>query len=216
VVGNGTATPLEDGSIQLETSELALWEIPFDHRAERFRLQVEVDDLAPRTTGLGLYFGYSALETIEGREHWFYEHSFAERPPEVRDPDTLDGLAQAQVRARRFGTGLERVGRIDHAMIPTRERNTVAFPPTRGTNRLLIVDVTPDLVCAYWRKDKAPFTHIPATLLKLHGSELGRQEPKRKNAPPLFHPVRGGVGLVCENGSALFRRLAITPLPGNE
>src|SRR5262249_48956639 len=31
VAGNGTATSLEDGSIQLESSELALWEIPFDH-----------------------------------------------------------------------------------------------------------------------------------------------------------------------------------------
>jgi tRNA A-37 threonylcarbamoyl transferase component Bud32 len=215
-VGKGTATPLEGGSLRLESSELALWEIPWNHASQRFRIQVEVEDLGPASRGVGVYFGYAQLEATEGREHWFYEYSFAERAPEQPAPQTPPGQAQAQVRVRRHGIGLQGVGTIDQALAPTHERCTMGFPPARGTTRLLTVDVTPDLVSTYWQSDKMPFTLIPAKLPKLHLVTLLATEPVRKNAPPQFGPARGSLGLLCENGSALFRKLSIQPLDGDQ
>jgi hypothetical protein len=210
-VGNGTATPLEDGSIRLETKELALWEIPWDHRAERFRLQVEVEDLASATKGVGVYFGYAKQVTPKRTEHWFYEYCFAERSTDHPRPETRRGQAQAQVFARRYGTGL-----IDHTVDPFIRQCTWGFPPQRGTGRLLTVKFTPELVSAHWDTASLPFTHITRVYFNRNGDVLAEGEPRQKNTPSHFHPLQGSLGLLCENGSAEFRRLTIEPLSDAE
>jgi hypothetical protein len=215
-VGKGTATPLEDDSIHLQSSELALWELPWLHPINRFQLQVEVEDLAPASTGVGVYFGYAKQVTPQGTEHWFYEFSFAERIAAMPEADTMPGQAQSQVRARRQGSGLLKIGTIDHRAAPSPQRYTRGFPPQRGARRLLTVDITPDLVSAYWHQERLPFTLIPQKFFGLNGASLKMQEPAQKVAPPLFHPLRGSLGLLCENGSAIFRGLTIRPLPEKE
>jgi hypothetical protein len=211
-VGNGTATPLEDGSIRLESSEAALWEIPWDHAAKRFRLQVEVEDRTPATKGVGVFFGYAKLATPQGTEHWFYEYSFAERKAEMPRPETWRGQAEAHLFARRYSKGL-----IDGTVDPFIRQCTLGFPPQRGARRLLTVDFTPDLLSAYWDNASVPSMHITGQFFSRNvGTNLAALEPAQQNAPALFHPFKGSLGLLCENGSATFRRLTIKPLPGNK
>jgi hypothetical protein len=217
VVGKGITAPMEDGGIRLESSELALWEIPWDHAVNRFRLQVEVEDLAPDTKGVGVYFGCTKHVTPQGTEHWFYEYSFAERIAPMPRPETRPKEAEAHLFARRYGTGLLGIGTIDHTADPFVRQCTLGFSPQPGARRLLTVDFTPDLVSAYWDKANVPFTHITGQFFnRNNGATLAAQEPGQKNAPPLFHPLRGSLGLLCEKGSAVFRNLAIRPLPGNQ
>jgi hypothetical protein len=132
------------------------------------------------------------------------------------EDDTMPGQAQAQVRGRRYGTGLPKIGTIDYRAAPSPQRYTRGFPPQRGTGRLLTVDITRDVVSAYWHQERVPFTLIPKVFFDRNGANLKVQEPAHKDAPPLFHPTKGSLGLFCENGSAVFRRLTIRPLPGNE
>jgi hypothetical protein len=214
-VGNGTVTPQQDGSIRLESSELALWEIPWNHAAERFRLQVEVEDLAPATKGpggVGVYFGYAQHPTPQGTEHWFYEYVFAERIAFQKRDETRAGLAEGHLYARRYGPGL-----TTSVMDPFIRQCTLDFPPQPSARRLLTVDFTPDLVSAYWDKASVPSMHITGQFFNGNvGRTLAALEPKEKNSPPLFNPLKGSLGLLCENGAAMFRRLTISPLPGNQ
>jgi hypothetical protein len=210
-VGKGTATLLEDGSIRLETKELGLWEIPWDHRSERFRLRVEVEDLAPATKGVGVYFGYAKHVEPQRTEHWFYEYCFAERRAEMPRSGTGPGQAEAHLYAHRYASGL-----IDSTLDPFVRQTTWGFPPQRGTRRLLTVECTPELVSAYWDKGSAPFMHITSHFFNRNvGRSLAHLEPTQKNPPSLFHPLRGSLGLLCDNGSAVFRGLTIEPLAGD-
>jgi tRNA A-37 threonylcarbamoyl transferase component Bud32 len=214
-VGQGTVTPLDDGSIRLESTEPALWEIPWNHPAERFRLQVEVEDLAPAAKGkggVGVYFAYAQQATPQGTEHWFYEYCFAERIAKQHRPETRPGNGEGHLFARRYGKGL-----VDRTVDPFIRQCTFDFPPQPGARRLLTVDFTPDLVSAYWEKATVPSMHITGQFFNLNvGRTFAGLEPNQKNAPPLFNPFKGSLGLLCENGAATFRKLTISPLPGNE
>jgi predicted Ser/Thr protein kinase len=217
-VGEGTATVMEDGSIRLETKELALWEIPWGQAAKRFQVQVELEDLGPNTKAVGLYFGYAKHATPQRTEDWFYEYCFAERSAAQRRTETTKlGQAEAHLFSRRRGTGLQGIERIDTTFDPFIRQCTWGFEPQRGARRLLTVDFKPELISAYWEKASVPCTHITGQFFSGNvGNTLAAHEPKQKNAPPDFHPFKGGLGLLCENGSAVFRGLTIKPLPGND
>ena len=176
---------------------------------------MEVEDLAPAGKGkggVGVYFGYAQHVTPQGTEDWFYEYVFAERKADQHRPETREGEAEAHVFARRCGAGL-----LDRTMDPFIRQCTLGFPPQRGARRLLTVDFTPQLVSAYWERATVPFTHITRQFFERNvGFNLAQLEPKQDNAPLLFHPLKGSLGLLCENGSAVFRRLTIKPLPENE
>jgi hypothetical protein len=207
-VGKGTVTFLEDGSIRLESSELGLWEIPFDHAVNRFRFQVEVEDLAPTNKEVGVYFGYAEHATPQGTERWFYEYCFAERRAENPRSETGPGQAEAHLYARRYSPGLRYC-----VADPSIRQCTLGFIPQPGAQRRLTVDFTPDLVSAYWDKASAPFMDITSQFFNRNvGRTLAALEPQQTSAPALFHPLNGRLGLLCENGSAVFRRLTIEPL----
>jgi hypothetical protein len=161
---------------------------------------------------VGGFFGYAKLATPQGAEHWFYEYSFAERKAEMPRPETAPGQAEAHLFARRYSKGL-----IDSTVDPFVRQCTLGFLVQRGARRLLTVDFTPDLISAYWDKASVPSMHITGQFFsRNNGASLAALEPVQKDAPAFFHPLKGSLGLLCENGSAMFRRLTITPLPGNE
>ena len=216
-VGDGTVTDLEDGSIRLGTRELGLWELPWDHPAKQFQLQVEVEDLAPDTKGVGVYFGYAKHVKARVTEHWFYEYTFAERSAGISGAGGKPEPAQAEVWGRRYGTGLPKIGAIDHRIAASRKRNSRDFPPQRGTGRLMTVEFTPELVSAYWGVEPVPFTDITRQFFDRDMIvNMASLDPRQVNAPLTFHPLRGSLGLLCEKGSAVFRGLTIKPLPGNK
>jgi hypothetical protein len=167
---------------------------------------VEVEDLAPATSNVGsvgIYFGYAKQVTSQWTDHWFFEYSFKEG-----GKVDLGGQAEAQVSAWRHAVSTWDVTTNDYRYYL---RQTL-FHPQRGIGRLLTVEFTPQRVSAYWDKDIVTMNINHFLLHTTSVERLASKEPRTKDAPSLFDPLRGNLGLLCRKGSAVFRGLTIEPL----
>jgi hypothetical protein len=107
ILGKGKITPVDRGVIRLETKGLGLVELVPEVPWERYRFRVEVQDVAARTDGVGIYFALRGEATAQGREYWFYEWTFAERTRQEENIafHTAIGGSTVGLGASPLGTG---------------------------------------------------------------------------------------------------------------
>jgi serine/threonine-protein kinase len=208
-VGSGTATPLDDGSLQLEVDRKALgmWELLKAPPWPRYRYEVEVQQVG-QAGYVGMYLNHQRL-TPAGEEDWFLAFSFAERD-EYELPVSKVLQAQGEVTYRRLvrpaAGGFSDNSRALLGSLPY-------FPANPGEWRQLVLDVTPDVVSGFWGDSAQPFDSVPQSpTVEQCRRELADVVPGQQAAPPPA-TTRGGLGVFCQGGAARFRNAVVRPLP---
>jgi hypothetical protein len=212
LVGQGTITHVGNGVVRLETApkSLGLLELTAEPPWERYRFRVDIQDLGSPGE-VGLYITYQDLPLPQGREYWFTQYAFAERDEFLRTPESKKKQARASVAVRRYGDIQPRSASFDHYRYVDHPQ---FFPAERPKWRALVVDVTPDVICAFWGQDELPFATLPRKLLTDFKKDLASAKPPNPKPPPLG--VRGSLGLLVDGGKALFQNASLEPLPPGE
>jgi hypothetical protein len=214
VLGKGSVAAGEGGalSVEVESGSVGLLELADPPPWDRYRFQVDVQD-AGETGTVGIYFGGVQEANAAGLDWWFCELTFAERE-DGRPGNGKRGIASLIVR--RHWEATDRLPFDGQTAVPPDS----SFPPSRGARRRLAVEVTPDKVCAFWEGQQWPFASIPhAATMEEHQKNLISMPPPPDGRPPV--PVgnppgisaKGGLGVVCEQGKALFSGAVLEPLP---
>ena len=208
VLGAGTVTALDGETVRLESGgkEPGLLQVLTAPPWDRYRFRAQVQDLGG-SRSVGLFLGHQVRPVAHGREHWFFEFSFAEKdehlPPQ-------GGIRHAGASLR-----LRRRANLDLTQMPSFDRQELVSPyryfrATRGRWRWLTFEVTPDMLCAYWEEEPQALMSLPcgAALEAVRNRLARRPVPDKSPLPP---SVRGGLGFFCE-GVALIRRATVAPL----
>jgi hypothetical protein len=88
------------------------------------------------------------------------------------------------------------------------------FRPRRGAWRQLALEVTPELVRAYWGGRPDSFAHgLRSTLLDQVRQGVAAHPPPLRPASEPALAFDGGLGLFVHQGAAAFRRVVLKPLP---
>jgi serine/threonine-protein kinase len=207
--GQGTLTPQPGKCVRLASKQVALLEVLPAVPWPRYRFEAEVQDDDPNTQEVGLYVGHREQKTAQGTEHWLCVLSFSERgilPSRLpgrpgRGQGALTALCYREPASRRLFPLLQ----------------TAPFAVHRPTWRKLALEVTPELLKAYWGGFDRPFGHVArATLVgDLRRGIAAHPPPLRPASAPAL-AFEGGLGLVCQSGAAVFRYVVIRPVPAEE
>jgi serine/threonine protein kinase len=209
-LGQGTITPQGKGVIEVKTgSSPALVELLSSPPVDRFRFEVEVQE--PGTSqAAGIFLGYHRMLVASRPEHWFCEFSYAEQNRFLLKIGGKVKCARAEVILRRCSPQPGLPGR------PFNSRRGVSAPKSfaaqPGSWRRLAVEVTPEMISFFWDKDLLPFNIVHrATAMEKYRNRLAKMGPPLDNLPRI--PGRGGLGLLCERGTARFRAPVFRPMP---
>jgi hypothetical protein len=201
----------ETGVIRLQAKDLCLLELRNQVPWERYRFEAEVKDDTPDTGGAGIYLACTEQATDLGGEFWFCTLSFAERGCMPARPPIKDRMALATFQAQCHRQ--PRRGRDPGYNFTSPTLRDQQFPPQPGQWRKLVLVITPEVIRAYWDGDTSPFSNVLIKTLptEIHEAFAALPMGLRSKTPPRF-ALRGGLGLVCNRGAALFRNVLITPL----
>jgi tRNA A-37 threonylcarbamoyl transferase component Bud32 len=245
VVGRGKVSKVATGVVSLdaEPKEIALLPLLNAPPWKSYRFKVEVKDVGASGV-VGIYAVCQQSAGLSSQEYWFYETSFAERnehPPKPSNKGrTMPGIV-ASVVACLAGPLQQGPLATASALCPGRAEVNVAkrslnahryvpgppvhdgvvhvedviFKGERQTWRQLIIEVTPNKICAFWEQATTPFATVPHRAnMKQHASRLA-MIPLHPHVAPDGFGSRGGLGLFARGGHALVRRAVIEPVPGD-
>ncbi len=195
-----------DRMLQLESDKLRLQEV-FDKAPwERYQFQAEVQDTSPNSGAIGIYVARSQQATEKGMEHWLRVLSYAEEGRVPRRDPKLPKLGEALFT-------LQGLREPNSQHVFTLDRNQKMFDWERPKWRKLTLEVTSELVQAFWGQDAEPFCHgARPNLVNIVQKQLNAFPQAPLRSPPNFS-FGGGMGLYCLNGAGLFKNLVVTPLP---
>jgi serine/threonine-protein kinase len=212
VVGQGRVTRLAPGGLKVESGGLTLIELRPQAPWERFVLRARAQNLdAQYTDRVGLYFAYTQERSAAGTEHFFLVYGFSERP---RLPPAAPGrLARclAELTLHRYRPPAFELGDVGVNFL-TPAIGDQRFLPDATAQRRLRLEVTPQTIRAWWEPQRAPFTALFRDQWIKDAAPLAAALPPAVawSGPPF--PVRGGIGLICNGGEAVFEDVVLEPL----
>jgi serine/threonine protein kinase len=209
--GTGTIAPQGGDVVRLETTPktLGMLELRPAPPGQRYRFSAEVQHLAPCSGEVGLYLACHEQAGAAGRDFWFLQFAFADRdefPAEKGKP--LQGRAQLVFRRR--VQGAHPGGPVfDHNREIPRPAN---FPAAPEKWHSLAIEVRPDVISVFWDLERPLLTLPTTSTLEVYRQELASLPGLPDQPTPPFGN-RGGLGLLCDGGAALFRHPVLEPLP---
>jgi tRNA A-37 threonylcarbamoyl transferase component Bud32 len=211
-LGEGRVTSVGDAVIRLESENLGVLVLKEYPPWNRYRFRVQIQDVGPKSEGVGIVFWYEDEDTIEGKEYWFCEWSFAERNDFVQDVTNHTKGARTRVTSRRHGENQLQQARFRHVFGTTLGSDTRFFPARSGKWRDLRLEVTQELTSVFWDDEAVPFACIPAEMRKEAQRGLASLPPERKSKTWPESKALGKLGFLCDHGSAVFRNAILEPL----
>jgi hypothetical protein len=209
LLGEGALTPVGDGAaLHLKAKELALVQLMARPPWERYRFRVKLRDLGT-TRDLGIYVLGQRQLTSHGEEYWFCEITFTEQEMFLQVQGKLTNKAQALMRLRRHV-------RLEDGIRDDRTEDT--FPPTNFPGKLqslrtLAIEVTPDVVTAYWDNTQFPWASVARVPRLIELPKALAEQGRFQNPNPPAPAMRGSLGLILERGTAICEEATLEPLP---
>ncbi|HMF11041.1 MAG TPA: serine/threonine-protein kinase, partial [Gemmataceae bacterium] len=209
IAGVGTVTPTGAGSsIRLDMNELGLVQLMARPPWERYRFRAKLRDLGTKRD-LGIYVLGQQHGTAKGIEYWFCQLAYTEQ----EDIRLIEGKpikqAEALLKLRRHnwlndGKTDDATATLGPNMFFTREFSKL---------RTLAIEVTPDVVTAYWQDTVYPHVTVSRVPVLTDRSRLLAKQPSVTNPNPPAPAMRGGLGLICERGACVCEEAMLEPLP---
>jgi serine/threonine-protein kinase len=214
----------DDGAFTITTNLLALLELLPGPGLERYRLRAEVRHLRSNPGGaVGLYVAYRKAETAAGVAHQFTEVTFNDVFDAGLEYDAVKKLAP-ELSGPRPKNAVRIAPCVDSGQgwgpgkhLQASGRQTQLFQAAGllgGEWRTLTVEVSPDAVRAFWGPRNQPAGVLPVREalenLRKAQAQAPRGNPSRALQPEFA--VRGGVGLLVQQGAASYRNVVIEPL----
>jgi serine/threonine-protein kinase len=226
LTGQGSAQTARpgDGSFSISTWDLTLCELIRNPGQDRYRFRAKVQFATTDMGGMaGLYFAHQATPLATTDLNEFMDLTFNDimdvndvrnsLPPERRGPAPQGNPVWLETRLYAV-TGGTPFDYEEYAASPGICKSVRGAKPVPW--HLLVVEVTPDTVCAFW-DDQMVKTVATANMTRQAGESLAqmRQDHQKELAPRQEGPClnfRGGLGLFVYRASANFRDVAVEPM----
>jgi hypothetical protein len=147
--------------------------------------------------------------TEKGNEYWFCQFAFTEQDGMQQIDGKEQKTAEPLMKLRRHNRLSD--GKIDDLTMTF--GISKSFPAELRIPRILVIDVSPDVVTAYWEDPRFPFATVSRAPMLIEGVNSITEQGSFKNPNPPLPAMRGSLGLICERGTAICEEAVLEPLP---
>jgi hypothetical protein len=209
VVGEGVVTAEGgSGAIRIQSNKLAMVQLMQTPPWPRYRFRAKLRDLGSQRD-MGIYVLGQQQKTAKGIEYWFCQFTFTEQE-DIRNVNGQDfKTAEAYLKLRRHNRLDD--GKVDDATATF--GNPCDFKRDPSQLRILVLDVAPDVVTAYWENMFAPRASVPRIPSLVDRTKSLADAPSFKNPNPPAPAMRGSLGIICEKGACICEEATLEPLP---
>jgi hypothetical protein len=209
VVGQGVVTAEGgSGAIRIQSNKLAMVQLMETPPWPRYRFRAKLRDLGSQRD-VGIYVLGQQQQTAKGIEYWFCQFTFTEQE-DIRNVNGQEiQTAEALLKLRRHNRLDD--GKVDDATATF--GNPCGFKRDPTQLRMLVLEVAPDVVTAYWENMFAPRASVPRIPSLVDQTKSLADAPSFKNPNPPAPAMRGSLGIICERGACICEEATLEPLP---